>query len=352
MITLASTIKQNIRSPIKLIKGIWNFNYTEFRLIFEQSDEMHYIQIGSKIQNTLAKSFILSIFLVITLIAVFSIYTITSVIRYNALESRTAQVEKKRAQVVQALAELSQTTLHSSPNLSQDKLLEMVENFKVREKNTKLLVQYASAELESSNKILRYALNEAGLSRKEYDKLGMQNSLNRRGQGGPSNEIQMSTADNDALAEYQKKMTEHEDLKNAINSLPSKPPVSQALITSKFGPRIHPLTGKLTIHEGIDYSPSFDQNAKAVLPGVVESITYDPKGYGEMVLIDHLNGVKTLYGHLAKVSVRQGQRLNGGDIVGKIGSTGLSTGKHLHFEILYNDNRLNPSIIMAMAKYV
>ena len=69
MISLASTIKQNIRSPIRLIKGIWNFNFTEFRLIFEQSDEMHYIQIGSKIQSKLAKSFILSLFLLMTLIA-------------------------------------------------------------------------------------------------------------------------------------------------------------------------------------------------------------------------------------------------------------------------------------------
>jgi murein DD-endopeptidase MepM/ murein hydrolase activator NlpD len=108
----------------------------------------------------------------------------------------------------------------------------------------------------------------------------------------------------------------------------------------------------LTIHEGIDYSPSFDDNAKTVLPGIVESVTYDAKGYGKMVLVDHLNGVKTLYGHLSSVSVHQGQHLSDGEMLGKIGSSGLSTGKHLHFEIIYNNNKLNPSIIMAMAKYV
>ena len=98
--------------------------------------------------------------------------------------------------------------------------------------------------------------------------------------------------------------------------------------------------------------PSFDQYAKSVLSGVVEIVKNDPEGYGNMVVVAHSDGVKTLYGHLAYVSVTQGQKVEKGVVLGKIGNTGLSTGTHLHFEIMVKDTKVNPSIIMAMAKNV
>ena len=135
-------------------------------------------------------------------------------------------------------------------------------------------------------------------------------------------------------------------------SLPTDPPVTRGVTTSKYGVRVHPITHQLTAHEGIDYVSTIDRHAKSVMPGVVETTRKSNTGYGNMVVILHPNNVRTIYAHLDTIDVRENQKVAKGTILGKIGNTGFSTGEHLHYEISIHNEKVNPSIITAMTKNV
>lgn len=112
-------------------------------------------------------------------------------------------------------------------------------------------------------------------------------------------------------------------------------------ITSPFGMRVHPILGYARMHTGLDFSAPYGQGIVASSSGTVIMATYFG-GYGNTVVIDHGGGVATLYAHQSSFAVSSGQAVSAGDVVGYVGSTGLSTGAHLHFEIRINGNPVDP----------
>lgn len=112
-------------------------------------------------------------------------------------------------------------------------------------------------------------------------------------------------------------------------------------ITSRQGPRTHPITGVYKNHAGTDIGAQYGATVIAADSGTV-SLAGENGGYGNCVMINHGNGYYTLYGHLSSIAVSEGQSVSQGDIVGYVGSTGNSTGPHLHFEIRSGDEKLNP----------
>jgi predicted secreted protein len=103
-------------------------------------------------------------------------------------------------------------------------------------------------------------------------------------------------------------------------------------VSSKFGPRISPFTGKETMHSGIDISAPMSTPVVAAAAGTVILAQFEV-GLGNAVIVSHGYGIKTTYGHLAKVKVKTGQTVKRNDVIGWVGSTGLSTGPHLHYEV-------------------
>lgn len=112
-------------------------------------------------------------------------------------------------------------------------------------------------------------------------------------------------------------------------------------ITCKYGPRIHPVTKKKGTHTGIDIRASMGSNVYAAASGKVVTAGWNT-AYGNMIIIDHGNGITTLYGHASKLVVKVGDTVNQGDIIMKAGSTGYSTGPHLHFEVRKNGTPQDP----------
>lgn len=112
-------------------------------------------------------------------------------------------------------------------------------------------------------------------------------------------------------------------------------------VTSPFGPRPHPLSGAPSHHNGIDYDAG-DGTAYAAASGTVEAVGWNGS-YGLEVVVDHGDGLSTRYAHLAATAVTPGQSVVVGDTLGSIGSTGASTGPHLHFEVLEGETQLDPS---------
>ena len=114
------------------------------------------------------------------------------------------------------------------------------------------------------------------------------------------------------------------------------------VVISEFGNRRDPFTGERRGHTGMDLAVPTGTPVRAALPGTVTVSTYNRGGYGYYVMIDHGNGLSTLYGHNSQLLARVGQTVEAGDVIALSGSTGRSTGPHLHFEVRINGERTNP----------
>ena len=119
-------------------------------------------------------------------------------------------------------------------------------------------------------------------------------------------------------------------------------PSVSTYITSPYGTRTHPVTGKVKTHTGIDIGAAHGTNIYAATDGKVIVSGWNAGGYGNYVVIDHGGGVTTLYAHCSSLAVSAGQTVTKGQVIAKCGSTGMSTGPHLHFEVLVNGGHTNP----------
>lgn len=129
-------------------------------------------------------------------------------------------------------------------------------------------------------------------------------------------------------------------LNKYMESIPSLWPTA-GRVSSTFGGRRDPFQSKTRFHEGLDIAAPYGQNIKASASGVV-SFSGWQSGYGYVIIINHGHGMSTLYGHTSKLLAKVGQTVKKGDVIARVGSSGRSTGSHLHFEIRINDNPIDP----------
>ncbi|MFO1184277.1 MAG: M23 family metallopeptidase [Bauldia sp.] len=129
--------------------------------------------------------------------------------------------------------------------------------------------------------------------------------------------------------------------REAARTLPLSRPVTTEATSSGFGERSDPFLGYAAMHEGIDFLAEFGAPVTATAPGVVTAAGPNG-GYGNMVEIDHGNNIVTRYGHLSQILVKTGTKVSAGMVVGKVGSTGRSTGPHLHYEVRVKERAINP----------
>ncbi|WP_231638841.1 M23 family metallopeptidase [Aurantiacibacter marinus] len=123
--------------------------------------------------------------------------------------------------------------------------------------------------------------------------------------------------------------------------IPDRLPVSRVRLTSQYGYRVHPVTGRGSNHSGIDLAVSTGTPVVATADGEVRIAHYQG-AYGLLVALDHGEGVQTRYAHLSSIAVSAGQMVSEGDLIGRSGSTGRSTGPHLHYEVRVNGASVNP----------
>jgi len=129
--------------------------------------------------------------------------------------------------------------------------------------------------------------------------------------------------------------------------IPAVPPIipdpRKYTVTSPFGVRNDPFTNEGKMHTGVDFSMKIGNPVYSTGDGTVETVEFDFFGYGNSVTIDHGFGFKTRYAHLSTVSVREGMKVRRGDCVGEVGKSGRATGPHLHYEVEYMGNKVNPA---------
>lgn len=124
-------------------------------------------------------------------------------------------------------------------------------------------------------------------------------------------------------------------------SIPTGKPVKDGWVSSFYGYRIDPFNGKKTFHEGLDIAARSGTNVQSVADGIVTWVG-QRGGYGGLVEVDHGNGYVTRYAHNKTIKVKKGDRVNKGETLALMGSTGRSTGPHVHFEVLRDGQHVNP----------
>ncbi len=143
----------------------------------------------------------------------------------------------------------------------------------------------------------------------------------------------------DALAKLIQNKTE------MLSSIPAIQPVANKdlkRIGSGFGVRIDPIYKVPRMHEGIDFTAPIGTPIYATGNGTVSLVDYGSRDYGNHVILTHGYGYQTLYGHMSRVKVKIGQKVNRGDVIGYVGNTGKSTGPHCHYEVIKNGRKINP----------
>jgi murein DD-endopeptidase MepM/ murein hydrolase activator NlpD len=190
------------------------------------------------------------------------------------------------------------------------------------------------------------ALEAAGLP-VDRDQGGFDNS----DVGGPLIPIDSSTMFESKVKDLDEALDTLDQLKKEARRLPLANPAPGHVVTSPFGVRTDPIVGTAALHSGMDFRAPVGMEAKVTAAGVVVKAGWNG-GYGRMVEVDHGQGYATRYGHLSQILVKVGDKLNAGDVVGKTGSSGRSTGPHLHYEVRHNGKAVNPLRFLSAGKKV
>ncbi|MBC8130005.1 MAG: M23 family metallopeptidase, partial [Rhizobiaceae bacterium] len=162
------------------------------------------------------------------------------------------------------------------------------------------------------------------------------------GSGGPFVPVPEDADFDRSFADLDLALDELQDLSDAAASLPLGAPLADAPVSSTFGVRADPFLGRSALHTGIDFVAETGTRVTVATAGTVVAAGTNG-GYGIMVEVDHGGGVVTRYAHLSGVFIAVGDRLGAGDAVGMVGSTGRSTGPHLHYEIRRDGDAVDPA---------
>ena len=200
-------------------------------------------------------------------------------------------------------------------------------------------MQQALAERARTATLLRYRETAQVLRR-----LGVNPAEVHRAAGGVGGPFEEADANVDPrFRELFVSWRRLDQLEQAVTAIPSARPIRQAVnFTSGFGVRSDPFRGRAAMHGGIDLAGPVGTPVYATADGIVGRSEWNSGGYGNLVEINHGQGIQTRYGHLSRMIAQAGQRVRRGDLIGLMGSTGRSTGSHLHFEVRIDGRAVNP----------
>lgn len=185
------------------------------------------------------------------------------------------------------------------------------------------------------------------LATRELRKLGL--TPQRLAVGGPFEPATKTDPTFKALFNSWKRL---DSLQDGVIAVPSDKPVRTASFTSSFGVRSDPFGRGAAMHAGIDLAGPLGTPIYATADGTVSEAGWHNGGYGNLIKIDHGRGIETRYAHLQSMSVRAGERIRRGQVIGRMGSTGRSTGSHLHYEVRIDGRAVNPIPFMRSTDFI
>ena len=219
------------------------------------------------------------------------------------------------------------------------------------------LARLEARQLAFAERLTRYADRRAARAEAAIREFGLSPrgilASARTAQGGPF--VKLSTARDGSLDPRFERLAlslaRMDALEQGLNGIPQFMPADMRMITSGFGYRSDPLNGHAAMHAGLDFRGPIGSPIHAAAQGRVTFVG-TKTGYGKVVEISHGNGMLTRYAHMSAWKAKVGQAVDAGDTIGLIGSTGRSTGPHLHFEVRINGRAVNPRPFLETAPHV
>jgi murein DD-endopeptidase MepM/ murein hydrolase activator NlpD len=207
------------------------------------------------------------------------------------------------------------------------------------------------AQIEQRQQVLAAMLSGADVDPEVIAKLGYAIPAGGKllAQGGPFDTATKADPTFKSLFTSWKKL---DSITDSAIAVPSDKPVKTAEFTSGYGIRSDPFRGRAARHQGIDLAAPQGTPIYATADGTVTDAGYNNGGYGNLIKVDHGRGIETRYGHLSAILVRDGQRVVRGQQIGRMGSTGRSTGSHLHYEVRIDGRAVNPIPFMKSNEYL
>jgi len=204
-------------------------------------------------------------------------------------------------------------------------------------------------------RLTRYADERSAAATSALRRLGLNpNTMivgSREGMGGPL--LKLATGRDGSLDPQFRRMgmslARLDALENGLASLPQVSPAHVAYVSSSYGYRADPFTGGAAFHAGLDFPGPMGSPIYAAAQGTV-SFVGQRQGYGNCIEVTHASGLMTRYGHLSGFRAHVGEKVEAGTVIGAMGSTGRSTGSHLHFEVRINDQPVNPRPFLEAAR--
>ncbi len=242
-------------------------------------------------------------------------------------QAKLASIEKKHADTIASLQQENEN------RLADQQAKFDLENTTLQLENVKLMTT-AVSELHERSELIETVMDNIGVELKKSKKKSASSNS-----GGPFIP--------DGQQSYDNLLKKTEKYLNTIRRIPLGKPLT-GNITSEFGKRSDPLNNKKAIHEGVDIRGEKGDRIRATAGGKVLT-AFKNGSYGNYVKIDHGNGYQTIYAHMQNYLVKKGETVKQGQVIGQVGTSGRSTGPHLHYEILLNQKPVNPVKFMKVA---
>jgi murein DD-endopeptidase MepM/ murein hydrolase activator NlpD len=323
------------------LRHAWVRDYQDVKLILEQSGDLKYFNIPAGFQRIFARGTIVVSLVMVCSVLILSVTSLT-------LAFSRARLERSHEEVYRALISSTAESqdAESLQALTEEQMVSLAQTIRDRDMSIRRFVETSMVAVSEENDTIKSQLETSGLTEKII-KIIQQNSAN----GGFTldGDLQSNPLMRGKVAD---ELSTNRSLREVLYALPNHMPISNFSLSSDFGIRKHPLTGKSHFHTGVDLmSETGDDKVFSVKPGVVVMSEFHPQ-YGNTVVVRHSNGVESLYAHMAQLLVKVGDKVTTDNVLGYIGNTGFSTGKHLHFEILVGGYPVNPQKVIRTAQYV
>ena len=198
----------------------------------------------------------------------------------------------------------------------------------------------------------RYSITEREIRRLGLKPERLAQGGSAQGMGGPFEPVAGERAEDPNFKALFMSWKKLETLEQGTVAIPSMEPVRGTNFTSGYGVRSDPFKGRAAMHAGIDLAGPIGTPIYATADGTVDRAEWNNGGYGNLVEIDHGHGIQTRYGHLTRYVVAAGQHVKRGELIAYMGSTGRSTGSHLHYEVRLDGHPVNPVPFLQSSDYL
>lgn len=326
--------------------------FPERQFLYRSQGRVRYISLSRNLQLAMS-------LLALLLLAWGGVIWAKSLAYTQATSAYRAALSSKEA-VIAKLAAERDSALARARNLDNDAAAlraqlsaSLTQIAQIKDAQVGLMVQLQERTRANANR-LEKAIKLTGLNL---------NTLREKkgGVGGPYLKSQRDNTPNpfadmrdvfaDSVAELEAQMNRWASLEGLFQRLPVTTPLNTGYLSSRFGKRRDPFTGKWAMHSGLDFAAPRNTPVYSTAPGTVSFADRDG-AYGYMVEIDHGLGLTTRHGHLKKILVKPGEQVSLHQKIGLVGSTGRSTGPHLHYEVMFEGEQYDPASFLKAGKYV